>query len=102
RLPKMLMESVRLARRGGDILLFGVSPRGANAVVEPYALYQKELRVIASNINPFTMDTAIALLAGGTVKVADIVSHPVGLDDLPDLLKSAPPPSEIKAALRFE
>lgn len=99
--PKMLAEDVRLARRGADILLFGVSPKGATTTVEPYALYQKELRLVASNINPYTMDKAIALLAGGIVKVADIISHPVGLDDLPSLLSAPPGPTEVKAALRF-
>jgi L-iditol 2-dehydrogenase len=99
--PRMLADDIRLARRGADILLFGVAPHGAPTTLEPYALYQKELRLVASNINPYTMDKAIALLGDGLVKVSDIVSHPVELDELPQLLKSPPAPSEVKAALRF-
>ncbi len=99
--PEALLTAVRLARRGADILLFGVSPQGVKVAIEPYELYRKELRLVASNINPFTMEKAVALLAAGTVKVQGIVSHPVGLADLPKLLLGKPAPDEIKAALRF-
>src|SRR5579864_2834741 len=88
--PEAVLTAIRLARRGADILLFGVPPAGARVVVEPYELYRKELRLVASNINPFTMEKAVALLAAGTVKVSTIVSQRVGLDDLPKLLLGKP------------
>ncbi|MBV8461047.1 MAG: zinc-dependent alcohol dehydrogenase family protein [Candidatus Eremiobacteraeota bacterium] len=96
-----LPTAIRLARRGADILLFGVAPSGAKAQVEPYELYRKELRIAASNLNPFTMEKAVAMLASRTVKVDGIVSHVVSLDELPQLLLNAPPAGEVKAALRF-
>jgi threonine dehydrogenase-like Zn-dependent dehydrogenase len=99
--PEAILSAIRLARRGADILLFGVPPAGARVLVEPYELYRKELRLVASNINPFTMEKAIALLAAGTVKVDKIVSQRVALDDLPALLLGKPSPQEVKAALRF-
>jgi 2-desacetyl-2-hydroxyethyl bacteriochlorophyllide A dehydrogenase len=96
-----LPTAIRLARRGADILLFGVAPQGARAQVEPYELYRKELRIAASNLNPFTMEKAVALLGARTVKVDGIVSHAVSLDELPQLLLNSPPAGEVKAALRF-
>jgi L-iditol 2-dehydrogenase len=100
--PDAVPTAIRLARRGADILLFGVAPRGARVAVEPYELYRKELRLVASNINPFAMEKAVALLAAGTVKVAGIVSHTVSLEGLPKLLLGRPAPDLVKAALRFE
>ena len=100
--PDAVPTALRLARRGADILLFGVAPKGARVAVEPYELYRKELRLVASNINPFTMEKAIALLAKGAVRVTGIVSERVTLDDLPRLLLSKPGAGEIKAALHFE
>src|SRR5579872_1086375 len=93
--------TVRLARRGGEILLFGVAAQGQRAAFEPYELYRKELRIIASNINPFTMDKALSMMASGTVKVDKIVSQRVGLKDLPRLLTSKPAADEIKVALQL-
>ncbi|HXW51747.1 MAG TPA: zinc-dependent alcohol dehydrogenase family protein [Candidatus Acidoferrales bacterium] len=100
--PEAVGTAIRLARRGADILLFGVAPRGAKVSVEPYELYRKELRLVASNINPFTMEKAVALLDAGTVKVKGIVSHAVSLEELPKLLLGRPPADLVKAALRFE
>lgn len=97
----MLKDDIRLARRGADILLFGVPPAGKVTALEPYAIYRKELRIVGSNINPHSTDKAIALLASGAVRVDGIVSHSVGLEDLPALLLSKPSPEEVKAALRF-
>jgi L-iditol 2-dehydrogenase len=99
--PEAVLTAIRLARRGADILLFGVAPAGAKVAIEPYELYRKELRIVASNINPNTMEKAIALLAAGTVRVGSIVSERVALDELPKLLLSKPSPREVKAALRF-
>jgi L-iditol 2-dehydrogenase len=99
--PEAVLTAIRLARRGADILLFGVAPAGAKVAIEPYELYRKELRIVASNINPNTMEKAIALLAAGTVKVGSIVSERVGLDELPKLLLSKPSPQEVKVALRL-
>lgn len=99
--PDAVPTAIRLARRGADVLLFGVAPIGAKVVVEPYELYRKELRLVASNINPFTMEKAVAMLASRIVKVDGIVSQVVGLDDIPNLLLNKPSPQEIKAALRF-
>ncbi|MDQ6781502.1 MAG: zinc-dependent alcohol dehydrogenase family protein [Candidatus Eremiobacteraeota bacterium] len=92
-------SSVRLARRGADILLFGVAPAGARTTLEPYELYRKELRLTASNINPFAMQKALDMIASGLVQVDRIVSQRVGLEDLPALLLAKPSPDEVKIAL---
>ena len=99
--PAVLKDALQLARRGADVLLFGVAPKGSTVTLEPYELYRKELRLVASNVNPFAMEKAIALLASGAVKVSGIVSNPVTLDDLPKVLLSTPDTSEVKTALRF-
>ena len=98
---EVIPATVRLARRGADILLFGVAPQGKKAALEPYELDRKELRVVASNINPFTMDKALTLLAAGIVKVDRIVSQRVALSELPKLLLSKPAADEVKIALEF-
>ncbi len=99
--PAAVPTAIRLARRGADVLLFGVAPIGAKVDIEPYELYRKELRLVGSNINPFTMEKAVAMLAARTVKVDTIVSQRIGLEDLPKLLLEKPAAEEVKAALVF-
>lgn len=99
--PPLLKTAVDAARRGGDVLLFGVAPKGRATEIEPYELYRKELRIVASNVNPHTMGKALALLGSGVVRTSGIVSHRVALEQLPDVLLSPPAPDEIKAAVYF-
>jgi L-iditol 2-dehydrogenase len=99
--PDAVAAAMRLARRGADVLLFGVPARDARVTLPPYEIYRKELRLVGSNINPFTMEKAVALLASGRVRVEGIVTHPVELQDMPALLQHPPGAAEIKAALRF-
>lgn len=54
--------AVLLAARGGTVLLFGVAPMQATASVRPYDLYQRELTVVGSFINPYTHERAVSLL----------------------------------------
>jgi len=61
--------SLKLARRGGRIVFFGVCPIGVTIPVEPNLVYFKELTIAGSYVNPHTFSRAIALLRSGAVRV---------------------------------
>lgn len=58
----LLEESVDLAARGARILVFGVAAPSDQAVVSPRMLYDKELTLLSSVINPYTHQRAVQLL----------------------------------------
>ena len=60
--------AVELARRGGTVEFFGVSPPGATIPVEPNQVYFKELTIVGSYVNPHTFGRSIALLDAGKVR----------------------------------
>ena len=60
--------ALELARRGGTVEFFGVSPVGEVIPVEPNQVYFKELTIVGSYVNPHTFDRSIALLNAGTVR----------------------------------
>ena len=88
--PDTVEAAVRIAARGGCILLFGVAPEDAKVPVSPFAIYKKELRIQGSYVNPFTFSRAISLLASGAVKVEPLVERVMPLEDLPSVLASGP------------
>jgi L-iditol 2-dehydrogenase len=55
-------QAIALAARGGTVLAFGVAPMQATANVRPYDIYQRELRVVGSFVNPYTHERAVSLL----------------------------------------
>ncbi|MCR4403155.1 MAG: zinc-dependent alcohol dehydrogenase family protein [Firmicutes bacterium] len=88
--PETVEAAVRIAARGGCVLLFGVAPESARMTISPFTIYKKELRLQGSYVNPFTFSRAISLLAHGAVDVEPLVERIVPLDRLPSVLSSGP------------
>jgi L-iditol 2-dehydrogenase len=63
-----MQMAVGLARRGGTVEFFGVSPPGAVIAVEPNQIYFKELTIVGSYVNPNTFGRSIAILETGKVR----------------------------------
>ena len=86
--PATAGTAIDLARRGGTVVFFGVSPIGKTIPLEPNAVYFRELTIAGSYINPFTFPRAIALLRGGTVRVAPLQVKAYPLEGVHDALAS--------------
>jgi L-iditol 2-dehydrogenase len=59
---RVLEEAVRMAARGARILVFGVARPEDVAPLRPYEIFQRELTIVGSVINPYTHQRAVALL----------------------------------------
>ncbi len=82
-------QALGLSRRGGRVVLFGVSPKDAQVPVYPYAVFLNEQSIVGSYINPYTHARAIGLLAGGRVCVREIISHRFVLAEFPRAMELA-------------
>ena len=83
-IPAVLQESFRYARARGKIWVFGVAPETATASFVPFDVFRKDLKIIGSFALNKTFQEAIALIRGGAVKVAPLVSHVVPLSGFSD------------------
>jgi threonine dehydrogenase-like Zn-dependent dehydrogenase len=55
-------HAIAMAARGGPVLVFGVAPIQTTASVRPYDLFQRELKVVGSFVNPYTHERAVSIL----------------------------------------
>lgn len=60
--PSVFEQGVKYLRQGGKLLLLGICPPDSEAKVDPYEIYAKELKIIASRANPFTFTQAIQIV----------------------------------------
>lgn len=60
--PKAIEQSFAWLRRGAKFLIFGCCPKESKIELNPFDIYNKELKLIGSLINPFTFPTALALV----------------------------------------
>jgi L-iditol 2-dehydrogenase len=59
---RIVEQAVAAAGRGARIMVFGVSRPGDLAQISPRDIFQKELTIVGSVINPYTHQRAVAML----------------------------------------
>ncbi|MCD6509828.1 MAG: zinc-dependent alcohol dehydrogenase family protein [Thermoprotei archaeon] len=83
--PKAIDTALNVVRRGGRLLIFGVSPQDAVWNVRPFELYDKELLICTSYRSPFTFQRAVRVAASGRIAFKPIISHVLPLERGPEI-----------------
>jgi L-iditol 2-dehydrogenase len=71
--PPLVSDAARHARRGGKVIIIGVSSPGEMTEVEPYDIYFKELAILGSHIRLYDFPRALAWLP--KLNLAPIITH---------------------------
>ena len=74
--------SIKYAGKGAQVMLFGLTGPDDEMRVKPFSMFQKELTIKASFVNPDSFEKSIALLSGGNLLVDEIISDIVELGDI--------------------
>ncbi|MDL2398762.1 zinc-dependent alcohol dehydrogenase family protein [Rhizobium mayense] len=98
--PDTLQTGLRMARRGGIFVLFGVTPAGVEVPVLPFNLLVSEVDIRPAYLNPFTHSRAAAMVASGALELDMLVTKSIGLEEVAEVVGSAPLPGEIKVIVR--
>jgi L-iditol 2-dehydrogenase len=92
-------DAVDLVRKGGVVLFFGGRERGSELAVDTYRLHYEELTLRgAFHHAPRHVRAALAFLASGAYPWERLVTHRVGLAEVPELFED-PPADLLKAAV---
>jgi len=78
------------ARKGGQVLLFGVASPETQISISPFEIFSKELIIKGSFINPYTQEEAIGLIANKVVNIKDLISHRFSVDELSAVMADYP------------
>ncbi len=97
--PETFAQSIALARKGGTVVIFGVTPKGATIPVEPFDILTREIQLRAAWLNPLTHARAAALVASGALALDPLITRVIGLADLPAMLAAAPAQGEVKTII---
>lgn len=74
--------SVRYAGKGAVVMLFGLTGPDDEMKLKPFELFQKELTIKGSFVNPNAFERAGRLLGAGVVQTEPIITDIVELDDI--------------------
>jgi len=93
---------VPLARKGGTVMFFGVSPQDRFIQVNPFVINENELKVLGSFNNQFATARAVELLAAGAVRVKELISHRLALKDYLEVFRMFGGKDTMKLMVRME
>ncbi len=89
-------QAMRIVGYSGKILVFGVPPRESEVGIKLFDVYRKEISIIGSFTNPYTMYRSIDILRSGIISIDMIITHRVGLADVLDMLRGNIPGNALK------
>lgn len=74
--------SIRYAGKGAVVMLFGLTGPDDEMKLKPFEVFQKELTIKGSFVNPNAFERAGRLLGAGVIKTEPIITDIVELDDI--------------------
>ncbi len=85
-LPETQEQAIEATRKGAQVLMFGVGKPDAHFSMNTYEVYQKQLTIQGSFINPNAFEDSLALLSSKKLDVESIMSHEFSLDQVENFL----------------
>ncbi len=75
-------QAIKLAGRGGKVIIFGLAPKDHSITLNLQYIFQKELKIFNSFLNPFTIKPAIDLLIQKRINVQKLITEQIYLKDI--------------------
>jgi len=97
-----LEKAIRSAKRGGRILIFGVTPKGSSISLYPNEVYNKELAILGSYVNPHTFPRSIDLIANKKIYLSELKLKTFALKNYVEAFEASRSGMYSKVAFIFE
>lgn len=85
-LPSTIEQAVSYAGKRSTVMMFGLTKPNDRIAVKPFELFQKEVTLRTSYINPYTQKRAVDLINARRIDVSSMVAGIGGLESLEQIL----------------
>lgn len=85
-LPSTIEQAISYAGKKSVVMMFGLTKPDDTIAVRPFELFQKEIVLKASFINPYTQQRAVDLINARRIDVSSMVAGFYGLEELERVL----------------
>ena len=92
-------QAFSIAKRGTKVLLFSVPKPGATFPLDLSEVYQKELKICGSFINPDTQGHAVEMINNGRIRLDPIITHSYPVEQLEEGIKKQMSKDSIKVII---
>src|SRR5699024_280042 len=77
-----MMDALKFAGQGTHVVWFGLTEPDCEIPVKPYEIFQKEITIPASYVNPFAHGRAADIVNSGKLKLSELISERLSLDEI--------------------
>ena len=91
-----LQQSLDIVRKGGTVILFGVMPQNEMFEINPFDIFVRQVRIQGVFTGSTVHQKAVDLVAAEKLVLSPLITHLVGLDEVPKILSGQPLPGEVK------
>lgn len=84
--PATIEQAIKVAGKKSVVMMFGLTKPDETISVRPFEIFQKEIELKSSYINPYTQGRALELIDSGRLDVGSMVCEICGLDKLDAIL----------------
>ncbi|PCG20220.1 zinc-dependent alcohol dehydrogenase family protein [Brachyspira sp. G79] len=77
--------SIKYAGKGAEVMLFGLTSPDDELKIKPFELFQREITIKTSFVNPYAFERAIHLLESNIINVSDIITDIIELENINDV-----------------
>lgn len=92
-------QAIKLAGKGGKVVIFGLAPKDHTITLNLQYLFQNELRIFNSFLNPYTFKPAVDLLVSKKINVEKLVTKKILLKDINSFFQNDELVNNIKVQL---
>ena len=82
-----MTQAIDIAGLKSTVMLFGLTAPRDVMEIKPFEIFNKEITLRASFINPYTQKRALSLIDGGKIDVTSMICTRASLDELPSILE---------------
>lgn len=86
--PATIEQAIDIAGHKATVMMFGLTKPDETITVKPFEVFQKELVITSSFINPYTQRRALALIDSGLLDVSSMVCKVASLEELDGILST--------------
>jgi len=95
-------QAIAAVRHAGTVVVVGAAPSSMTVPISPFDVFERELRIVGSHLNPFTHGRAVELAGSGLLALGRLITRTIDLEDVPAVVMRAPLPDEIKVQVALD
>ena len=92
-------SAIKIVDKGGKVVIFGLAPKDQNVTINLQYLFQKELKIFNSFLNPYTFKPAVDLLVNKKINVKKILTNQIYLKDITNIFSDKDISGSIKVQI---